>query len=83
MRAGSCVRFNGRIRAELLNESLFFGVAHARTKIAVWIKDYNQRRPPPIRPVCAERPITRRRDDATQGTSSALQRHAEAMGITS
>jgi hypothetical protein len=34
-------------------------------------------------PVCAKRPIARRRDDATQGTSNAVQRLAEAMGITS
>jgi putative transposase len=37
--------FNGRMRDELLNESPFFGVDHARTKITDWINDYNQRRP--------------------------------------
>jgi putative transposase len=33
------------MRDELLNESLFFGLDHARTKITAWVDDYNQRRP--------------------------------------
>ena len=33
------------MRDELLNESLFFGFDHARTKIAAWVDDYNERRP--------------------------------------
>jgi putative transposase len=37
--------FNGRMRDELLNESLFFGLGHARTEIAAWIADYNTERP--------------------------------------
>lgn len=37
--------FNGRMRDELLNESLFFGLGHARTEIAVWVADYNTERP--------------------------------------
>jgi putative transposase len=37
--------FNGRMRDELLNESLFFGLGHARTEIAAWITDYNTERP--------------------------------------
>uniref|UniRef100_UPI0013D2E1BA integrase core domain-containing protein n=1 Tax=Enterobacter hormaechei TaxID=158836 RepID=UPI0013D2E1BA len=37
--------FNGRMRDELLNESLFFGLDHARTRISAWIDDYNQRHP--------------------------------------
>ena len=32
-------------KTELLNESLFLGLDHARTKIATWVNDYNQRRP--------------------------------------
>src|ERR1700735_5507727 len=40
-----CESFNGRMRDELLNESLFLGLDHARTKITNWIDDYNQRRP--------------------------------------
>ena len=45
MQNGFCESFNGRMRDELLNESLFFGLDHARAKIAEWIDDYNQRRP--------------------------------------
>jgi transposase InsO family protein len=45
MQNGFCESFNGRMRDELLNESLFFGLDHARTKIADWTDDYNKRRP--------------------------------------
>ena len=48
-RANPCrtasVRFNGRMRDELLNESLFFGLDHARTRITDWVDDYNVQRP--------------------------------------
>ena len=37
--------FNGRMRDELLNESLFFGLAHAREAIGIWAADYNTARP--------------------------------------
>ena len=40
-----CESFNGRMRDELLNETLFLGLDHARTRIATWIEDYNHRRP--------------------------------------
>lgn len=33
--------FNGRMRDELLNESLFFGLDYARSAIAQWADDYN------------------------------------------
>ena len=33
------------MRDELLNESLFFGLGHARTEIAAWVADYNTERP--------------------------------------
>jgi putative transposase len=42
---GFCESFNGRMRDELLNESLFLGLDHARARIATWVADYNQRRP--------------------------------------
>jgi putative transposase len=45
MQNGFCESFNGRMRDELLNESLFFDLDHARTNIAHWIDDYNRRRP--------------------------------------
>ena len=37
--------FNGRMRDELLNETLFMSLGHAREKIAAWIDDYNAERP--------------------------------------
>ena len=37
--------FNGRMRDELLNESLFLGLADAREAIAAWVADYNNARP--------------------------------------
>ncbi len=37
--------FNGRMRDELLNESLFFSLDHARQKVAAWALDYNTRSP--------------------------------------
>jgi transposase InsO family protein len=45
MQNGFCESFNGRMRDELLNESLFFGLDHARTRVSAWADDYNERRP--------------------------------------
>ena len=45
MQNGFCESFNGRMRDELLNETLFFGLDHARTAIAEWADDFNERRP--------------------------------------
>ncbi|TXH80339.1 MAG: IS3 family transposase [Rhizobium sp.] len=45
MQNGFAESFNGRMRDELLNETLFFDLDDARAKIAVWIADYNQQRP--------------------------------------
>src|SRR3954464_5900980 len=42
MQNGFCESFNGRMRDELLNETLFFGLDHARAKIADWVGDYNR-----------------------------------------
>ena len=40
--------FNGRLRDELLNETLFSpSLHHARVTLAVWRTDYNTGRPPP------------------------------------
>ncbi len=41
MQNGYVESFNGRMRDELLNESLFFGLDHARSAIAEWADDYN------------------------------------------
>ncbi len=37
--------FNGRLRDELLNETLFRSLPHARAMLAAWRDDYNLRRP--------------------------------------
>jgi putative transposase len=45
MQNGFCESFNGRMRDELLNETLFLSLDHAREKIGAWVNDYNHRRP--------------------------------------
>jgi putative transposase len=45
MQNGYIESFNGRMRDELLNESLFFGLAHARSATFDWVNDYNTARP--------------------------------------
>jgi transposase InsO family protein len=37
--------FNGKMRDEFLNETLFFSLDHARKVIAAWVEDYNTTRP--------------------------------------
>jgi transposase InsO family protein len=39
---GFCESFNGRMRDELLNETLFVGLDHARQVIGSWAYDYNR-----------------------------------------
>ena len=45
MQNAFCESFNGRVRDELLNETLFLGLRHARAKLATWATDYNTERP--------------------------------------
>jgi transposase InsO family protein len=45
MQNGFVESFNGRMRDELLNETLFFGLDHAKQEISGWIEDYNEQRP--------------------------------------
>ena len=44
---GLVENFNGRARNELVNETLFFGLDHARQKLAAWVQDCNTDRPHP------------------------------------
>ncbi len=37
--------FNGRLRDELLNETLFRSLPHARAVLELWRRDYNEERP--------------------------------------
>jgi putative transposase len=45
MQNGYIESFNGRMRDELLNESLFLDLDQARQIITAWVADYNTRRP--------------------------------------
>lgn len=45
MQNGICEAFNGGMRDELLNATLFFSLGHARAATARWVADYNQSRP--------------------------------------
>ena len=37
--------FNGRLRDECLNVEVFFSLTDARSKLAIWLHDYNHHRP--------------------------------------
>jgi putative transposase len=43
--AGAVHPINGRLRDELLNESLFLDLDHTRQLIGDWVTDYNTARP--------------------------------------
>ncbi|OWY09407.1 hypothetical protein B6V72_17905 [Thioclava sp. F34-6] len=45
LRSGAVFPINGRMRDELLNETMFRNLAHARIVIAAWAADYNTERP--------------------------------------
>ena len=45
MQNGFVESFNGRMRDELLNETMFRSPVHARAVIADWVTDYNTQRP--------------------------------------
>ena len=45
MQNGYVESFNGKMRDELLNETLFFSLDQARSKIAAWMEDYDTTRP--------------------------------------
>jgi putative transposase len=45
MQNGICEAFNARMRVALLNETLFFGIDHARGAVAKWVRSYNTERP--------------------------------------
>jgi transposase InsO family protein len=45
MQNGYVESFNGKMRDELLNETLFFSLDKAREAVAEWVEDYNTERP--------------------------------------
>ena len=45
MQNGFIESFNGRLRDELLNETLFGSLGHSRAALEAWRRDYNTERP--------------------------------------
>lgn len=45
MQNGYVESFNGHMRDERLNETLFHSMAHVRVEISAWVEDYNRERP--------------------------------------
>lgn len=45
MQNGFVESFNGRMRDELLNETMFRNMTHARAVIRAWATDFNETRP--------------------------------------
>ena len=45
MQNGFVESFNGRMSDELLNETMFRDMAHARSAIRAWAADFNEQRP--------------------------------------
>ena len=45
MQSGYVVRLDGKVREELLNDTLFLSLDQARETVAAWIGDYNTERP--------------------------------------
>jgi transposase InsO family protein len=56
MQNGYVESFNGKMRDELLNETLFFSLDHARQAIAEWVEDYNASQPALGWPIKHRRP---------------------------
>ena len=44
MQNGICQAFNGRMRDELLNETIFYDLDHARSAPVRWTAAFNQKR---------------------------------------
>jgi len=75
MQNGYIESFNGRMRDELLNESLFFSIGHARSIIAAWVAAYNTERPHSLlgyaTPANFAKTIATTASDAARDNSSA------------
>ena len=68
--------FNGRLRDELLNETLFTSLAQARVALACWRADYNDARP---HSQLGENPVRVRHDlSSAPGSGPALCRRLRA-----
>jgi len=63
--------FNGRMREELLNETLFFTVRQARSILARWVDDYINERPHSFARLRHPVGVRRRTRTATGGVNPA------------
>ena len=80
MQNGYVESFNGRMRDELLNETLFLSLAHARAVVRAWADDYNTERPHSAlgyaTPAAFAAEIEKQRPGRVQAVASdALARH--------
>ncbi len=76
MQNGICEAFNSKMRDELLNETLFFGLDHARNAIAAWVADYNAHGPIPRSATRPPRPMPPNSPQWATG-STKLKRSAD------
>lgn len=65
MQNGFCESFNGKMRDEFLNQTLFSSLNHAKEKLAKWVHHYNYERPhsalnnqPPLKRSANPKPAT-------------------------
>ena len=71
MQNGFVESFNGRLRDELLNETLFHSLPHARAVLSGWRRDYNEDRP--HSKLSWMTPAEYRRQLSTAGRGAALR----------
>ncbi|MFK4719278.1 transposase InsO family protein [Bradyrhizobium niftali] len=76
MQNGFVESFNGRMRDELLNETLFFELDDARAMIVNWVADYNLQRPHSSLKYLTPPPRGLRRPRHRNGRSAAQPRPA-------
>ena len=69
MQNGFVESINGRMRDELLNETMFRNLAHARVVIAAWAADYYTERPLPAQ----TGPAVSDRDSAARPVEAAIR----------
>jgi putative transposase len=89
MQNGYIESFNGRMRDELLNETLFTDLAHARQAIAAWVADYNTTRPHSAlayqtpHAYAAQLTATGHRAQPIKGSARRPVAHTAPAGVTS
>jgi len=71
MQNGFVESFNGSLRDERLNETLFHSLPHARAVLSGWRRDYNEERP--HSQLSWMTPVEYRRQLSTAGRGAALR----------